>query len=69
MQSRAKLNAGTLPRLLTYPVSRPEILLGKLAAHLAILTLAVVAGYGVAAVAAFGVDPRLPLQILHRCGG
>ncbi|MBC7737347.1 MAG: ABC transporter permease [Candidatus Saccharibacteria bacterium] len=52
-----EVERGTLPLLLTYPVSRPEILLGKLAAHLAVLTLAVAAGYGVAAVAAFAVDP------------
>ena len=47
---------GTLPLLLTYPVSRPEILLGKLLAHLAILTLAVAVGYGIAGAAALMVD-------------
>lgn len=40
---------GTLPLLLTYPVARGEILLGKLAAHLAILALAVLLGHGLAA--------------------
>ena len=39
-----EVERGTLPLLLTYPVSRPEILLGKLLAHLAILTLAVAVG-------------------------
>ncbi|MBU3030584.1 ABC transporter permease [Paracoccus marinaquae] len=48
---------GTLPLLLTYPVSRLQILLGKLLAHLAVLTLAVALGYGAAALAALLVDP------------
>ena len=52
-----EVERGTLPLLLTYPVSRAEILLGKLLAHLAILTLAVAVGYGIAAVAALAVDP------------
>ena len=41
-----EVERGTLSLLLTYPVSRAEILAGKLLAHLAILTLAVLAGYG-----------------------
>ncbi|MDT8853603.1 ABC transporter permease subunit [Paracoccaceae bacterium Fryx2] len=53
-----EVERGTLPLLLTYPVSRAEVLLGKLLAHLAILTLAVAAGYGVAAGAAIAVDPE-----------
>ncbi|MDP1577891.1 MAG: ABC transporter permease subunit, partial [Cypionkella sp.] len=51
-----EVERGTLPLLLTYPASRPELLLGKLLAHLAILTLAVAIGYGIAAVAALAVD-------------
>lgn len=51
-----EIERGTLPLLLTYPVKRSEVLLGKLAAHLAILTLAVGAGYGISLVAAFAVD-------------
>lgn len=51
-----EVERGTLPLLLTYPVARIEILLGKLAAHLAILTLAVVLGHGLAALVAFGFD-------------
>lgn len=51
-----EVERGTLPLLLTYPVGRAEILLGKLLAHLTVLTLAVVVGYGLAAVAAFWVD-------------
>lgn len=53
-----EVERGTLPLLLTYPVSRAEVLLGKLFAHLAILTLAVAVGYGIAAIAAAVVDPR-----------
>ena len=51
-----EVERGTLPLLLTYPVSRMQILLGKLAAHLAILTLAVSLGYGAAALAAVWSD-------------
>lgn len=52
-----EVERGTLPLLLTYPVSRAEVLAGKLLAHLAILTLAVAVGYGAAAGAAFWMDP------------
>ena len=51
-----EVERGTLPLLLTYPIARAEVLLGKLLAHLAILSFAVAAGYGVAAVAAIAVD-------------
>jgi Cu-processing system permease protein len=53
-----EVERGTLPLLLTYPVARWELLLGKLLAHLAILALAIVAGYGAAAIAAIASDPR-----------
>ncbi|GAB4361620.1 MAG: ABC transporter permease [Kiloniellaceae bacterium] len=43
---------GSLSLLLTYPVSRGEILLGKFAAHLSVLTLAVLVGFGAAGLAA-----------------
>lgn len=52
-----EVERGTLPLLLTYPVARGEILAGKLAAHLAVLAIAVVAGYATAAIAAFATDP------------
>lgn len=52
-----EVERGTLPLLLTYPVSRLEILLGKLLAHLAILALATGLGYGAAALAAIWADP------------
>ena len=48
---------GTLPLLLAYPIARWEILLGKLLAHLAILTLAVLLGHGLAAAVTFWSDP------------
>ena len=51
-----EVERGTLPLLLTYPIGRAEVLIGKLLAHLAILALAVAAGYGVAAIAALSVD-------------
>lgn len=52
-----EVERGTLPLLLTYPVARAEILAGKMVAHLAVLALAVVAGYGSAAAAALWLDP------------
>ncbi|MCF6215465.1 MAG: ABC transporter permease [Emcibacter sp.] len=39
---------GTLILLLTYPVSRTEVILGKFIAHLFLLTIAIVIGYGIA---------------------
>ncbi len=48
---------GTLSLILTYPVGRGRILAGKAAAHLAILTLALLAGYGAAGAAAVLLDP------------
>lgn len=55
-----EVERGTLPLLLTYPVSRHEILLGKLVAHLGVLILALVIGYGTAAAVAFATDPAAP---------
>lgn len=53
-----EVERGTLPLLLTYPLRRDEMLLGKLAAHLVVLTIAVVAGYGLAGIAAWAMDAR-----------
>jgi len=41
---------GTMLLLLSYPVSRGQVLIGKFAGHLAILAFATVLGYGTAAV-------------------
>lgn len=51
-----EVERGTLSLVLTYPVSRGELILGKFTAHLGILALASAIGYGVAAGAAFAVD-------------
>ncbi|WP_386628632.1 ABC transporter permease [Sulfitobacter geojensis] len=48
---------GTLPLLLTYPVARWEIVAGKLVAHTGILVIALIAGYGAAALVAIASDP------------
>lgn len=53
-----EVERGTLPLLLTYPVARAEVLIGKLVAHVGILALAVGVGYTIAAIAAAVVDPR-----------
>ena len=47
---------GTLSLLLAYPIARWEILLGKLFAHLAILTVAVLLGHGLATGVALWAD-------------
>jgi Cu-processing system permease protein len=51
-----EIERGTLPLLLTYPVARWEILVGKLVAHLTILITAIVAGYGAAAIVTLSAD-------------
>ena len=48
-----EIERGTLPLYLAYPVSRGELLLGKLAAQLVLVVIAVSLGYGVAAIVAF----------------
>lgn len=63
---------GTMLLLLSYPVGRREVLLGKFAGHLSILAFATVLGYGAAAVAliAMGaeVDPASGLAFLSMIG-
>lgn len=51
-----EVERGTLPLVLTYPISRAELLAGKLLAHLAVLSVAVTLGYGSAALAAVATD-------------
>ncbi|MCW1917361.1 ABC transporter permease [Rhodobacter sp. KR11] len=51
-----EVERGTLPLILTYPVSRAQLLAGKALAHLGILTLALVAGFGAAGGLAFALD-------------
>ena len=53
-----EIERGTLPLLLTYPISRGKVLLGKALAHLATLGLALAIGYSAAVLAAFAVDPN-----------
>ncbi|MFV0366945.1 MAG: ABC transporter permease [Hyphomicrobiaceae bacterium] len=53
-----EVERGTLPLALAYPISRSEILAGKLLAHLGVLSLAVATGYAIAAVAAFALDDQ-----------
>jgi Cu-processing system permease protein len=49
-----EVERGTLPLYLAYPISRSELLLGKLAAQLVLVSIALFLGYGVAAAVAFG---------------
>lgn len=48
-----EIERGTLPLYLVYPVSRGEMLAGKLAAQLVLIVIAVCLGYGAAALVAF----------------
>jgi Cu-processing system permease protein len=52
-----EIERGTLALLLTYPLSRPGLLLGKFLAQLAVLGIALLAGYAAAAAAALLTDP------------
>ncbi len=47
---------GTLSLLATYPLRRGEILAGKFAAHLAVLAIAIFAGFGAAGAIAIALD-------------
>jgi len=46
-----EVDRGTMALLLTYPVARWQVVLGKFAGHLCILGFATVAGYGIAGLA------------------
>jgi len=46
-----EMERGTMLLLLSYPVSRLQVLLGKFLGHLAVLTFATALGYGAAAIA------------------
>jgi Cu-processing system permease protein len=46
-----EIERGTLLLLLSYPVSRLQVLLGKFLGHLAVLSFATIFGYGAAAIA------------------
>lgn len=46
-----EMERGTLLLLLSYPVSRLQVLLGKFLGHLAVLSFATIFGYGAAAIA------------------
>lgn len=43
-----EIDRGTMALLLSYPVSRAQVLTGKFCGHLAVLALAIVGGYGAA---------------------
>uniref|UniRef100_UPI00334105F2 ABC transporter permease n=1 Tax=Castellaniella defragrans TaxID=75697 RepID=UPI00334105F2 len=46
-----EIERGTMALLLSYPIARGQVMAGKFLGHLAILSLATVAGYGIAGVA------------------
>lgn len=52
-----EVERGTLPLLLTYPVTRSQVVCGKALAHLVVLALALAAGYGLASLTALLSDP------------
>lgn len=48
-----EVERGTLPLYLAYPISRGEMLLGKLSAQLVLITIAICLGYGTATIVSF----------------
>jgi Cu-processing system permease protein len=58
-----EIERGTLALMLTYPLSRPGLLLGKFMAHLAVLGIALISGYGAAAGVAFLSDPAAAMGL------
>ncbi|MGE4451217.1 ABC transporter permease [Castellaniella sp.] len=46
-----EIDRGTMALLLSYPIARRQVMAGKFLGHLAILSLATVAGYGIAGLA------------------
>jgi Cu-processing system permease protein len=53
------IERGTMLLLLSYPVGRWQVILGKFVGHLAILAFATVLGYGVAAIALVGTGEAI----------
>ena len=49
-----ELERGTMLLLLSYPIGRWQVIVGKFVGHLAILAFATLAGYGAAALALWG---------------
>ena len=65
-----ELERGSLLLLLSYPVARWQVVLGKFVGHLAVLTLAIVVGYGAAAAvigALGGADQQAWLAFAALC--
>jgi len=56
---------GTLPLLVTYPVERWEILIGKFGAQLVVLALALIIGFGVTAAAVWATDGVSAESLAH----
>lgn len=57
-----EMERGTMLLLLSYPVARWQVLLGKFVGHLAILAFATLVGYGVAAGALIGTGAAVDAQ-------
>lgn len=61
---------GTLPLLITYPLARWEILVGKFVAQLAVLSLALIVGFGVTTACVWlteGVAAHGIMQVVRLC--
>jgi Cu-processing system permease protein len=54
-----EMERGTMLLLLSYPVGRSQVLLGKFAGHLAVLAFATVLGYGAAALVLAATDAAI----------
>lgn len=54
-----EIERGTLPLLLSYPIERGQVILGKFLGHIAILAVSTLVGYGAAALALLAAGARI----------
>lgn len=56
------IERGTLLLVLTYPVSRWELMIGKFIGHVTLISVSIFLGYGVAAAAIFATGERISIE-------
>lgn len=64
-----EIDRGTLPLVLATPISRGAVLVGKFVGHVAVLSIAVLAGYGIAGLVAYfangGGEPSALIDVVR----
>ena len=56
------MERGTLLLILTYPVSHKQLILGKFLGHVTLIAIAIIIGYGAAAIAIFIVGEHIAIE-------